>query len=99
MFGHQLVSLCDRMIEVGLVDSREAFATRYCNKARGYLGDLTRREGPAARIPPRTVGRIRHRLAEVAVVRPDLAVETRALDAFIGRSLYVADLLGRRGAR
>lgn len=96
MFGHQIISLCDRIIELGLADSREAFSIRYCDRARGYLSDYTRREGATARVSPRTIARIRHRLAEVVAIRQDLAAEIRDLDATIERDIYIATLLGRR---
>lgn len=96
MFGYQVLSLCDRIIELGLADSREAFSIHYCGRARGYLGDYARREGAAARVSPRTVARIRHRLAEVVAIRRDLKDEIRDLNAAIERDIHIANLLGRR---
>ena len=97
MYGYQLLRLCDEMKSLGLVSSREQFSRSWCGRSPSYLHDYTRRDGATARVSPRTVERIRMRLAEAsALLSGDLRDRVRAYDDAIVRDMHVADLLGRR---
>lgn len=97
MYGFQLLRLCDEMKLLGLVSSREQFARSWCGRGPGYLHDYMRREGATARVSPRTVERIRMRLAEAgALLTGDLRDRVRAYDDAILRDMRVANLLSRR---
>lgn len=97
MYGFQLLRLCDEMKSLGLVSSREHFARGWCGRSPSYLHDYTRRDGATARVSPRTVERIRMRLAEAgALLTGELRDRVRAYDDAIVRDLHVADLLSRR---
>lgn len=97
MFGHQLVRICDEMILLGLVTSREHFSRSWCRRSPSYLHDYTRRDGATARVSARTIERVRTRLSEAStLLPPDLAGRVQAFDDMIERDLYIADLLGRR---
>lgn len=97
MYGYQLIRTYEAVRALGLTESRKAFSLRWCGKGEDLLRDYARREGATARVDPRTVARIRERLAEAArLLSPDLAAQLREIDAGIERDLYVADLLGRR---
>ena len=100
MYGHQLISTYESIRALGLTQSWQSFSVRWCGRGEDLLRDYARRDGGAARVSPRTVERIRARLAEAAALLPaDIAEQVRAIDAAIERDLYVADLLGRRAAR
>lgn len=97
MFGFQLLRLCDEMKSLGLVSSREQFSRSWCDRGPGYLHDYMRRDGATARVSPRTIERIRMRLAEAsALLSGDLRDRVRAYDDAISRDMHVADLLSRR---
>jgi len=97
VFGFQLLRLCEEMMSLGLVSSREQFARSWCGRGHSYLHDYTRRDGATSRVSPKTVHRIRMRLAEAsALLTGDLRDRVRAYDDAIQRDLYVADLLSRR---
>jgi len=97
MYGFQLLRLCDEMKSLGLISSREHFARAWCGRGPGYLHDYTRREGATSRVSPRTVERIRMRLAEAgALLSGDLRDRVRAYDDAIVRDMRIADLLSRR---
>lgn len=97
MYGFQLLRLCDDMKSLGLTSSREHFARVWCNRSPGYVHDLTRRDGATSRVSPRTVERIRMRLAEAgALLSGDLRDRVRAYDDAIVRDMRIADLLSRR---
>ncbi|MBY0252102.1 MAG: hypothetical protein K2X54_12080 [Methylobacterium organophilum] len=97
MYGFQLLRLCDDMISLGLTSSREHFARFWCARNPSYLHDYTRREGATARVSPKTVERIRMRLAEAgALLTGDLRDRVQGYDDAIVRDMRVADLLSRR---
>lgn len=97
MYGFQLLRLCDDMKSLGLTSSREHFARVWCNRSPGYVHDLTRRDGATCRVAPRTVERIRTRLAEAGTLLDgDLRDRVQAYDDEIVRDMHVADLLSRR---
>lgn len=99
MYGFQLLRLCDEMKSLGLVSSREQFSRSWCGRGPGYLHDYMRRDGATARVSPRTIERIRMRLAEAgALLSGDLRDRVHAYDDVILRDLRIADLLGRRSA-
>lgn len=97
MYGFQILRLCDEMIALGLVSSREHFSRSWCGRGAGYLHDYTRRDGATARVSARTIQRLRMRLAEAgALLSGDLRDRVRAYDDAILRDTRVADLLSRR---
>lgn len=97
VYGFQLLRLCDEMKSLGLVSSREHFARAWCGRGPGYLHDYTRRDGATSRVSPKTVERIRVRLAEAGALLPDaLRDRVRAYDDAVVRDMHVADLLSRR---
>lgn len=97
MYGFQLVRLFEEMQALGLVSSREQYSRHWCGRNPGYLRDYMRRDGATARVSPRTVQRIRTRLAEAGALLPEgLRDRLRGYDDAILRDLHIADLLGRR---
>ncbi|MDN3572379.1 hypothetical protein [Methylobacterium longum] len=97
MYGFQLLRLCDEMTSLGLVLSREHFSRSWCGRGHSYMHDYTRHDGATARVSPKTVERIRIRLAEASALLPEgLRDRVRAYDEAIVRDLRIADLLGRR---
>lgn len=97
MYGFQLVRLFEEMKAFGLVSSREQYSRHWCGRNPGYLRDYMRRDGATSRVSPRTVERIRMRLAEAgALLTGELCDRVRAYDDAILRDLHVADLLSRR---
>lgn len=99
MYGSQLLNTFERIQALGLTDSWKSFSIRWCGKGEDLLRDYARRGGATARVSPRTVVRLRERLAEAASLLPaDLAAQVQEIDAGIERDLRVADLLGRRSA-
>ena len=64
---------------------------------RDLMRDHARREGAIARVAPRTVLRLRERLAEAAGLLPaELAAQVREIDREIARDIHVANILGRQ---
>lgn len=97
MYGFQLLRLCDEMICLGLVPSRQYFSRSWCGRGHSYLHDYTRRDGATARVSPQTVERIRMRLAEAgALLTGNLRDRVRGYDDAIVRDMRIADLLSRR---
>lgn len=97
MYSFQLLRLFEGMKNLGLVSSREHFSRFWCDRGPGYLHDYMRRNGATARVSPRTVQRIRMRLAEAgALLTGDLRDQVHAYDDAILRDQHVADLLSRR---
>ena len=97
MYGYQLIRLYEDMRAVGLVSSREHFSRSWCARSHSYLYDFTRRDGATARVSPKTIARLRIRLAEAGMLLTgDLRDRVLAYDAAILRDLHVADLLSRR---
>lgn len=100
MYGHQILSIFERISALGIVESQKSFSISWCGKSGDLLRDYGRRGGATARVNPRVVARLRQRLAEAATLLPkDLAAEVREIDAAIVQHVYVADLLGRRSFR
>lgn len=97
MYGFQLVRLFEEMKALGLVSSREQYSRHWCGRNPGYLRDYMRRDGATSRVSPRTVERIRMRLAEAgSLLTGDLRDRVRAYDEAIVRDMHISDLLGRR---
>jgi len=100
IYGGQLLSIYERVRALGLTGSRESFSTEWCGRGPDYLRDYTRRSGAMARVPPRTVVRLRSHLAEAARLLPAaVAAEVRAVDAMIERDIHVAGAVGRWSVR
>ena len=97
MRGFQLLRLFEEMKELGLTSSREHFSRSWCGRGHSYLHDFTRRDGANARVSPRTIERLRMRLAEAGALLPEnLRNRVRTYDDAILRDLHIADLLCRR---
>lgn len=97
MYGFQLLRLFDDMKSVGLASSHEQFSRSWCGRGPGYLHDYTRRDGATTKVSPRTIQRIRMRLAEAGtLLTGELRDRVQAYDAEILRDLHVVDLLSRR---
>lgn len=99
LYGHQLISIADAVIALGLTHSHQSFSVNFCARDRSYLRDLRRRSGATARVSPHTVLTVRSRLAEAAALRSDLRPEIEKIDVAIIRDVHVASLLGRRSYR
>lgn len=99
LYGHQLISIADAVITLGLANSHQSFSVHFCGRDRSYLRDFKRRGGATARVSPHTVLSVRSCLAEAASLRPDLASEIEKIDVAIVRDMRVANLLGRRSYR
>ena len=96
IYGGQVLSTYERVRALGLTGSRESFSTEWCGRGPDYLRDCTRRRGAMARVPQRTVVRLRSHLAEAERLLPAaVADEVRALDALIERDIAVAGTVGR----
>lgn len=97
MHGFQLLRLFEDMRALGLTTSREHFSRSWLDRGHSYLHDYTRRNGATARVSPRTIERLRLRLAEAGALLPeDLRDRVRAYDDAILRDMHIADLLSRR---
>lgn len=97
MYGFQLLRLFEDMKALGLVSSREQFSRAWCGRNPSYLYDYMRRDGATARVSPRTIDRLRARLAVAgSLLTGDLRDRVWAYDAAIVRDQHVADILGRR---
>ena len=97
MQGFQLLRLFEDMKALGLVSSRGQFSRSWCNRGPGYLHDYTRRDRATALVSPRTIQRLRMRLAEAgALLSGDLRDRVRAFDDAILRDMHIANLLLRR---
>lgn len=100
MYGSSLIIISDKLQSLGLSSSDRDTSIRWCGCSPDLVRDCRRRTGAFARVAPRTVSQIRHRLAAAAqVVAPEIAAELRKLDADIVRDVGVYELLGRRYGR
>jgi hypothetical protein len=99
LYGHQIITIADDVIALGLTHSHQSFSVNFCKRDRNYLRDFKRRGGATARVSPHTVLAVRSRLAEAAALRPDLSSDIQRIDAAIIRDMRVASILGRRSYR
>lgn len=100
LYGSSLIIISDKLQALGLSSSDRDTSIRWCGCSPDLVRDCRRRSGAFARVSPRTVSHLRHRLAAVAqVVAAEIAAELQKLDADIMRDVRVYELLGRRYGR